>query len=254
MKRRLAEESAGTVVPLTSHKWRIYHGLDAVLVCWLGLVTTSVASARLCAEEVAMDKLSVPPFFARLSENTYPVDLDIARHKMVIPRNYIGSAWFDDGSLALQLFTIYPSFEGVTLDNFKEIRFSVGKKTPNVVQITRLTEFAAGRPFKASVSRAAREFGMKTDVDGLVMVKEGFDNWQILARNGYSYYVGKLDVPENDVIITCSEEIMNLRNCNVDMELANNLIFQYEFYFSQLKNWKLIHKGLMTLLTGFLRS
>lgn len=65
-------------------------------------------SAPLGAQEGKMDTLSIPPFFVGLSDDTSPVEIEIAGHKMIIPRNYIGSAWFSDHTLALQLFTMYP--------------------------------------------------------------------------------------------------------------------------------------------------
>jgi 5-formaminoimidazole-4-carboxamide-1-beta-D-ribofuranosyl 5'-monophosphate synthetase len=121
-----------------------------------------------------------------------------------------------------------------------------------VVTINRFDEYDLQREFRASVSAAARRFGEPTEYEGLVIVKEGFKNAEGHIRAGFSYYVHKSDKEIDDVIIHCTSDTMNLHNCMVDVKFFEGVAFEYDFFFSHLKNWQEIYQKSNALLHSFM--
>lgn len=240
------------------------------------LLVIMLVSYSASAEEKMADQFPRPPLVWNNQLDATPLQIRVSGHRLRIPRNYfVRGGIAPNGQAGFVLMAEYPDFSGITEENFSmfsglsegELRYMMRGTTaitPNIITIYRVDRYYEKR--RKIIFHVATVAGEKSSIDGLVRIPHMYNGEYVPGVLDFTY-AHVTDGGNNDVIIDClsSDEnktyddfesgkmttvLPSLQDCHTDIYI-NDVAFEYHFYFSLLRKWKEVNRGVLSLLSGF---
>ena len=194
-----------------------------------------------------------------LSASTEPVDILVERQAHFrIPRNYLYTISPDrrERSVSIQLVTLFPAFEGVTVDgdNGRTIREGdknlSWKNMPNIVWIYSTTQIFDPEHDPNTIVFSAEENQPNTQGQyGLLKSLKKSDIGQNV------YFLRPVQNKEGYVVF-CPTDSSIARvaqpDCHVYFRISPRIVIQYQFHRDLLPHWQAIHEKITSLIQSFI--
>lgn len=228
---------------------RRYYGCLISLLTLIGmLLVTNVGTAM--SDALKDDTISTAPFSEAPSLDETPVAISTNGVKLVIPRNFLESAYLsrgDDGrqSVVLRVVMSFPTFTGASADTIRCFKPLSPKNCANIITVFILqsNENIKLRNGPA-IDKAAAE--PRDDQYGLtkVRVRISLDS----SRDVFVYYGGSF---AKSVVIDCLPESWKDQfGCLVRTEYFGRPIL-YHYSRHLLPHWRAINDGVVSALMSF---